>query len=139
MWNFFAHFVDRFKFEELSVMKAQNTFWRDRDNFKDVIKYGDSRVRDLGGNTASFASGGETKNLFDAPNARAGFDAFYGNEGTCDRSNFWFVPVKNETGTIPSREVHVRFSGAANEFVIPVACDRGDYEYALRQIRNNNS
>ena len=65
------------------------------------------------------------RDLFDAPNARAGFDAFYGDEGTCNPSNFWFVPVMGEKGMIPSREVHVRFSGAVNEFVIPVACDRG--------------
>ena len=138
LWDFFAPFVDKFKFDQLSVTKAQNKFWRERDKFKGIIKYGDSRVRDLSGNTASFASGGETKDLFDAPNAQAGFDAFYGDEGTCDRSNFWFTPVKGENGTIPSRDVHVRFAGAVNEFVIPVACDRADYEYALGKIRSNN-
>src|SRR5690348_3845696 len=63
LWLFFNAFIDRFKCEDWSITKAQNTFWKGRrGEFSGKIKYGDSRVRDLYGNTASFASGGENKN-----------------------------------------------------------------------------
>lgn len=140
LWLFFGPIVDRFKCEDWSITKAQNTFWKGRrSEFSGKIKYGDTRVRDLSGNTASFASGGESKNLFDAPNATAGFDAFYGQDGTCDRSNLWFLAPKDQNGSgALGHDVHVRFSGAVNEFAVPASCTRKDYSYVLSQIIRAN-
>jgi len=140
LWLFFGSLIDRFKCVDWSVSKAQNAFWGGRrGEYQGRIKYGDSRVRDLHGNTASFASGGESKNLFDADNARKGYDAFFGEDGTCDRSNIWFLSQEDSNGCkIPARDVHVRFSGSVNEFSLPGSCARKDYEYVLAQICRAN-
>jgi hypothetical protein len=136
LWSFFAPIVDRLQCEDISIGKAQNAFWKGkRDEYRASIKYGDGRVRHTSGNTASFASGGENRSFFDDADARAGFDAFFGEDGVCDRSNIWFVLPSNAG---KSGKVHVRFGGAINEFVIPASCDRKDYQYVLEQIRTAN-
>ncbi len=137
-WNYFAHFVSRFQFDDKSVSTAQQNLWKSRSALKKVLRYSDSRLRDLKGAVLTAATGAQQDSLFDNEKASKSIDAFWDEDTVCDKSNVWWLKTSDESSSVPSRPIHTVMAGAPNEFTIPGKCNREDYEYVLAQIRKAN-
>lgn len=136
-WNFFAHFVSRFKFGDWSISKAQQRLWKNRASLKGILRYSDSRLRDSKGAVLSAATGAQQDSLFDNEHAAKSIDAFWDDDTVCDKSNMWWLKSEQPNG-VPSRHIHIVIAGAVNEFAVPGQCNKEDYEYVLAQIRKAN-
>jgi hypothetical protein len=137
-WHFFAPFVSRFQFSDLSISKAQQMLWKNRASLKRVLRYSDSRLRDSQGATLSAATGAQQGSLFENEHAARSIDAFWDDDTVCDKSNMWWLKSPEEFGGVPSRSIHVVITGTTNEFGIPAQCSKEDYEYVLAQIKKSN-
>lgn len=137
-WNFFGHFVSRFQFNDVSITTAQQKLWKNRAALKNILRYSDSRLRDSQGAVLTAATGAQQDSLFDNERAANSIDAFWDDETVCDKSNMWWLKTSDEPFSIPSRPIHMVIQGAVNEFVIPGACNKKDYEYVLAQIKKAN-
>lgn len=137
-WNFFGHFVSRFQFTDLSITSAQQKLWKNRAALKNILRYSDSRLRDSMGAVLTAATGAQQDSLFDNERAANSIDAFWDDETVCDKSNMWWLKTSEEPFSIPTRPIHMVIQGAVNEFVIPGACNKKDYEYVLAQIKKAN-
>jgi len=121
-------------FSELSLRKAKNKLWDNREALKRKIRFSDSNMRNQLGSTIIASTGAEAADLLEDTSIGPSLDQFVKQGGHCDASNIWFRPCQ---GMI-EREIHVLISGRNNEFAVTANCARKEYEYVLNELCSSN-
>lgn len=131
-WYQVRHFLQESDVTQVSLTKLKNTVWSERKELEKVMRFSSHTLRNDNGVTLKAATGSESDNLITDEGATESLDGFIKKDGYCDSSNFWML--KQENG-IPSKDIHVLLSGAANEFAITQHCKKADYDYVIGKIR----
>jgi hypothetical protein len=128
--NRWKPFLDIDTFAPVSLLKAKNKLWSDREILSKKIRYSDIVVsNDDDISLRAFGKVFDT-DLAGSNAAQKSLDSFLSEEGYFDSSNIWFIK-----GTkVPARDIHVILQGANNEVAIPTNCSRVDYEYVFSQL-----
>lgn len=133
------HFASRFiavgNFGVLSLKTLKNKLWESRQDLSDIIKFSNHTLANDYGNVLRASSSSEDSDLSSDDGIAESIEKFISHDGYCDSSNVWF----KKGDVLPSRDIHVLFSGECNEFIIPVKCNTGDYEYVFEKIIQLNS
>jgi hypothetical protein len=135
MWDMLSYIFTPTSFEEIPLARVKTTLWRKRDELQQEIRYSDSIVRNDSGTTLRIATGDMDANLSDDNDAAKSLDSFMSSRAYCDRTNVWFV---HRDGALPSRDIHTIIGGRVNEFAIPAACSKEDYEHVLGRLLHYN-
>lgn len=135
-WGQIADLFSEADFVPISLQKAKNKLWNQREEFRDLVRFSDSTLRNDFGYVLRAATGDSDSNLAEDEGVVSSLDEFMKHKAYCDGSNVWFVA--KESGS-PSTDVHVRLSGEVNEFAVTAYCKPTDYEYVLAQLRTLNS
>ncbi len=130
IWRHFHPFFS-YDFRDVSLSKAKNVMWQQREVWKDIYEYTNHWVRDESGSVVSAVTAGGKRGL--SSNKAVGGALDYALEhdenAYCEGSNFWFKKSDKL-----SSDVHVLLSGQSNEFALPANCNKEDYDYVLKQL-----
>lgn len=135
MWKQLDGVLDESDFSLVSLQKAKDRLWKDRDKLSQLVRYSDSVLRNDQGTVLKAATGEMSASLIDDAGAVGSLNEFMRHDAVCDATNIWFL-AKDPA---PSRDIHVLLSGQVNEFAITAHCIPADYEYVLGQLRTLNS
>ncbi len=128
-------FLEGVEFIPVSLAKAKDKIWNDRDDLKDTIQHTHSIMKNDYGTTLQAAASTPENDLMEDAAATGSLELFLDNDGYCDTTNIWFIGQSNG---IPSKRVHTLISGELNEFAVPAHCKKQDYDYVLGKIRSYN-
>ena len=133
-WSQMADFLPEIP-EPISISNFKDKVWKNREKLSKVIKFSSSTLKNDYGTTLKAATGKPNGDLNEDEAASESLNSFMKNDGYCDSSNLWFLSQQNG---IPSKNIHVVFSGNINEFAITVHCKKADYDYVIGKIRSIN-
>lgn len=131
LWNLLSALFPPAGFDSLSLAKAKNELYRRKDEFKSLVRFSDSTLRDDMGAVITAGTGSEQSSLFANKCAAEGVGAFLKAGGHCDEFNIWWLAQKN---ALPSADIHMLISGQPNEFSVTGSCSKDDFEYAFDRL-----
>jgi hypothetical protein len=137
MWKLVADFLPRDYFTEISLLKAKDLLWSERNSLQDKIRFSDATLKNDVGNTIRAATGSPASSLYEDDGINSSMKAFMEHDAYCDSHNIWFK-IQNQSDHDKPREIHVLLSGEVNEFAITAHCSSQEYEYVYDQLRNFN-
>lgn len=123
------------EFHDVSISKAKAKILNGQATLKSIIRYGNSEAANDYGRRILVSAAAQEDDIFDDAGLKNGLKAFLDQGGEVKSTNLYFIIPASD----PTREVHVLLSGAHNEFAIPVACTREDFDYVCGKIREFNS
>ncbi|WP_306565209.1 hypothetical protein [Aquabacterium sp.] len=129
-----APFIPQDGFSTVSLSKAKNRLWDDREILAEEVRYSNSSARNDFGYTMSVSSSAQEDNLSTDDGSTAAMHSFLQGDGHITGANIYVKIPETE----PAREVHILVSGEVNEFAVPVTCSAEDYEYVRRKILTLN-
>lgn len=124
-------------FRALSLSRAKDNIWENRDSLSEKIRYSDATLKDDFGYSLKASSNSKVADLSDNKAVVTSMDSFSGKNTFCESNNIFFIP--QESLGIPTKEIHVLISGEINEFAITANCEKADYDYVLNEIRKLNT
>lgn len=127
-------FIPRDGFGAVSLSKAKDRLWADREALADEVRYSNSSARNDFGYTMSVSSSAQEDNLSTDGGSTAAMQSFLHDDGHIIGANI-YVKIPD---TDPAREVHLLVSGDLNEFAVPISCSAGDYEHVRGKVLSLN-
>jgi hypothetical protein len=131
MWTTIQPILPQAFFGQFSLAKAKKELLGHRKGLEKTIRFSNSTMRNSHGITISASVGAVQGSLFEDTSTVNSIDVFMKGGGRCDSTSVWWLPVNGAF----DREVHCYLGGHDNEFAIPAACTRAQYDYALDKIR----
>lgn len=125
-----APFVPREGFGMVSLSRAKDRLWAEREALADEVRYSNSSARNDFGYTMNVSSSAQEDNLSTDDGSTAAMQSFLDGDGHITGANL-YVRIPDSD---PAREVHLLISGDSNEFAVPVSCSAGDYEHVRGKI-----
>jgi hypothetical protein len=136
VWSLASYLIPQQLFSTVPLLKARRHLWTERHKLKRRVRFRNSRLRNGLGSGLEATSGPAQGNLYDDPKLSSSLDTFWSDkDASCDDTNVMWL--KQEEGT-PSKDIHMRLRGAANEFAVMTKMDGADYEYVLSQVLQAN-
>jgi len=123
-------FIPRDGFGAVSLSKAKDRLWEDREALSEEVRYSNSSARNDFGYTMNVSSSAQEDNLSTDGGSTAAMQSFLDGDGHIIGANL-YVKIPD---TDPAREVHLLISGDVNEFAVPVSCSARDYEHVRGKI-----
>lgn len=130
-----APFIPRNAFKLLSLSKAKDRLWSEREALADEVRYSNSSARNDFGYTMSVSSSAQEDNLSTDVGSTTAMQSFLSDTGHIIGANIYLKIPKSD----PAREVHLLISGDVNEFAVPGSCSAEDYEHVREKILLLNS
>lgn len=126
-------FMEGLVTDDFSLGKAKIDLWTNRKKHEELVRFSQQTLRNSSGSTLAGTSRGEDKDLFEDKSLAAGMGAFWKTGETyCESSNIYWLAGKER---LPSKEIHLILPELRNEFAVPAACSKADYEYVFDQLR----
>jgi hypothetical protein len=134
-FNQIQDFLPLNRFEEISLTKAKDYFWENREDLKDLIRYTEATLCNGEGNYLSANTGSDKADLSGDSKIGKSLDLLMQEDDNayCADANLWFRKSDHLTA-----DIHVLLDGDVNEFALPANCSQEDYQYVLNQIRHYN-
>lgn len=137
MWKIVEDFLPRKNFNEISLTKAKEYLWENRETLQDLVRYSDITLRDDTGSTIKAATGSPTSDLYENHGINNSMEVFHKHDAYCDSHNIWFK-LKNRIDVEKPHEIHVLLSGEINEFAVTRQCSSEEYEYGYDKLQSFN-
>jgi hypothetical protein len=125
-------FIPFISFSEISLTKAKDRLWSERETNRTLVRYTDATVCNVEGNLLRAFTGSDKSSLSSDTAIGNSLDLLIkeDKDAYCADANLWF----NKSDVLSS-DIHVLLNGDVNEFALPAHCSEADYEYVLNQIR----
>jgi len=133
-WSRVSKIFDKEDFYELSLQKAKDNLWINRQSLKSKIRFSKFVVKNLDGMSLDLSCGPQDQDILSSNGAVTSIESFVADDGHFDRCNVWFIPFNEK----PTKELHVYLTKKSNEFAITSNCTLADYEYVINEIKSIN-
>lgn len=126
-------FLQGLHMDEFSLGKTKIKLWENRKDYAEIVRFSQQTLRNAAGSTLSGSARSEEKDIRNDKSLSAGLGAFWKTGETyCESSNIYWIAGKD---ALPSKEIHLILPELRNEFAVPAACSKQDYEYVFDQLR----